>query len=453
MAPGAPSVTGFNDDCPQTAVQVHDAHSLQAYSRKPWASMSYPDSVRTRPWQSLLLLAASTAFSLAALEGAVRVLPFARAPQFDLRWAIRPDSRLGWQNIPGASKRYASGEYAHDVTYNSHGIRGPERGYDKPAGARRIVMLGDSYVDGFSVPRESRVSDVLETQLNGASPGSRTEVLALGVSGYSTDQQLLWLDDEGWRYQPDLVILMFFENDVWFNGEATLGERGKPRFVEEGGALTLSPTLEPLRAELPPPQPTGAAGVEAWLASQSKAYALSKATLQMYPGLRRLGVRLGLRSPVDEMWAAKARMQGELQVYARAPSADVEARWQLTQALLREMGRESRTRGVRFLAFLIPARISVDRDEWNAVRSAMRLSSDDWDPSVVASRFSAMCQAESLECIEPTARFTEVQRGLAAGTALYYKTDGHWNASGHHVAAEILAEWIRDTAPEVGGAK
>ena len=41
-----------------------------------------------------------------------------------------------------------------------------------------------------------------------------------GVSGYSTDQELLWYRNEGIKYETDLVILVIAGNDVGDNDQA-----------------------------------------------------------------------------------------------------------------------------------------------------------------------------------------------------------------------------------------
>jgi len=395
----------------------------------------------------------ATVLSLAAVEVAVRLLPVAAVQRFDLRWSVQPDSLLGWRHLPGASRRFVTAEYSHDITYNAHGIRGPERSYQRPLDVRRIVMLGDSFVDGTSVPEETRVSAKLETLLNDAGLGYRTEVIPLGTNGYSTDQELLSLQTDGWSYEPDLVILMFYENDVWFNGESAQGNSKKPLFVLENGRLRLTGVPVP-----PPDRPStqavnGLQSLTMWIESNSRAYSWTKATIKSNPNLARLAIKLGLSWPEDDIREYRTGLHKELQVWATKPSADIEARWQLTQALLRHMGDEVRAKGARFLAFLIPTRISVYPEEWNTVRSAMGLSIQDWSPAMVASRFVTMCGAESLECLEPTARFIQSAERGRAEARLYYKGDSHWNPNGHNLAAEILAEWIRSNAPDVRRAK
>jgi lysophospholipase L1-like esterase len=83
----------------------------------------------------------------------------------------------------------------------------------KPAGVRRIVMLGDSITFGNSVAWNETFSYVLQQLLNGQAGKTTYEVLNLGVSGYNTTQELATLRDLGLKFSPDLIILNVCLND------------------------------------------------------------------------------------------------------------------------------------------------------------------------------------------------------------------------------------------------
>ena len=44
--------------------------------------------------------------------------------------------------------------------------------------------------------------------------GLQTEVIHAGVSGWGTDQQLLWLWEIGVQYHPDLILLAVYPGNV-----------------------------------------------------------------------------------------------------------------------------------------------------------------------------------------------------------------------------------------------
>ena len=83
--------------------------------------------------------------------------------------------------------------------------------YLKPKGLLRVLVLGDSHTVGFEVDQEDTFASILERELQ--SRGFSAEVLNTGVSGMGTAEQLAFLENEGLRYDPDIVIVAFFAND------------------------------------------------------------------------------------------------------------------------------------------------------------------------------------------------------------------------------------------------
>jgi hypothetical protein len=204
---------------------------------------------------------------------------------------VQYDSLLGWRNIPNARGRMVSDEYARDLEYNERSMRGPVLPYEKPAGTLRVLLLGDSFVDGYTEQLGDRVSEVLQRDLTrGAGPN--VEVIPMGTGGYSTDQELLWLESEGLRYHPDVVVLMFHPNDVWYNTSGRYWRGSKPRFVRVGGKLELE------NVPVPRPDSTSQSGslaqrLNGWVRQNSKIYWLVARTIQNQPRLYGLSVKLG----------------------------------------------------------------------------------------------------------------------------------------------------------------
>jgi tetratricopeptide (TPR) repeat protein len=105
---------------------------------------------------------------------------------------------------------------------NSHGQRDRERTLEKPDGVRRVLLLGDSVVEGYGL----RESETISRQLEDLYGDGATEVLNFGVSAYCTRAEVELLEVKGLRFDPDVVVLVFVENDFDnFNREAfPLGE-------------------------------------------------------------------------------------------------------------------------------------------------------------------------------------------------------------------------------------
>ncbi len=122
------------------------------------------------------------------------------------------------------------------MTINSKGFRGKSIEYarDQNHNRQRMLVLGDSYVWGYGV----NDSEIFTERLGEAMP--KVEIVNAGVSGYSTDQELLLYRNECHKYNPDLVIIVVSENDALGN---LIKEQyviyWKPAFQLKDGTLTL----------------------------------------------------------------------------------------------------------------------------------------------------------------------------------------------------------------------
>lgn len=118
------------------------------------------------------------------------------------------DSKTGLSIlIPNNTFNWIKPCFNNKVTTNSEGFNSLNYPVTKADGVFRIVMLGDSFVEGLQVPLEKSFHSLLEEKLN-ARPDKkyRYEVIPLGHSGNGTYLNLLYLQNYGLKYKPDLVI-------------------------------------------------------------------------------------------------------------------------------------------------------------------------------------------------------------------------------------------------------
>lgn len=83
--------------------------------------------------------------------------------------------------------------------------------YLKRPGELRVLVLGDSHTFGYEVNQQETYAAVTEKLLR--EKGFDATVINAGVSGTGTAEQLVFLEQEGLRYDPDVVVLGFFSND------------------------------------------------------------------------------------------------------------------------------------------------------------------------------------------------------------------------------------------------
>jgi hypothetical protein len=104
---------------------------------------------------------------------------------------------------------------------NSLGHRDNEFGVQKPAGVFRILTIGDANTYGEGVESiDDLYTEVLEDMLNAESALAQErgsliyEVLNVSKIGWEVDDYLLALRDPGLSYEPDLIIIGLYINDI-----------------------------------------------------------------------------------------------------------------------------------------------------------------------------------------------------------------------------------------------
>jgi hypothetical protein len=233
-------------------------------------------------WLSINL--AGIVLLLLAIEGGTRLihLHFPGLPQPGESdrglWAY--DATKGWFHVPGANGvSYLGGPDRGAIRINSLGLRGPDVALEKPDGVVRVLVFGDSFVFGVGVDEEHLFTTQLSHLLNASGTGSY-EVVNMGVSGYSTDQEYLLLEERGLRLHPDVVLLVACDNDFDGNLEDFAYEMYyKPYYVQDAeGRLVLH--------NVPVPRLDRAQQAKVWMARHSNVWNALRSRRSQVPGVR-----------------------------------------------------------------------------------------------------------------------------------------------------------------------
>jgi len=343
--------------------------------------------------------------SLALLEIGVRV-GVGEQPKFPRRVVGAP---FGLRiNEPNARYTHASADVDVEFRINGQGLRADrDYPYAKPPGVRRIVSLGDSYTVGYEVENEETFSQVLEREL--AARGFTVEVLNAGVSGYSTAEQLLYLERELLRYEPDVVLVTFYGNDLVDNSRTGLFR------LEDGALVEVAHDYVPGggTADFLNTNP-----VFNFLSEHSDAFVLAK----------EVATRLAKRRMVEEN-VSNLDQAADAPPAGQGPNPVVVAQRRLAAALFERMYQLTRARGIPLVIQSIPTAVYRTSDSGvTEMRLVELFPLDEFDVQRPGIHFLA---AKPL--LDP-----EVGR-----TLLYYtRSHGHWTPAAHRIAGEALARLV-----------
>jgi hypothetical protein len=338
-----------------------------------------------------LLLAFGSALLLAlALVGA-EVIARACSPDYLLqkRGLHVFSATYGWKPRAGASTTLGGAR----VTLNARGYRGRDVALPRTDGHTRVVVLGDSVAFGLGVSDEETFSSRLDSRSNDI------EVANLAVQGYGPDQALLVLQHDGFRCEPDVVILAFcLANDF---AEAMLavslydGRTPKPSFHLRDEILVLDDT-----------------------GLRQSAARRTLQGLSDYSHLFNRMATLTSRSRPESGQHWRERQEQALHDEGKALAVNL--------ALVRRMDALCRERGIRFLVAVFPDRFSY--------RAKPPL----------AERFLAALQDDGLSVVDFADRFRHLGLRLRR---VALDGQGHLSPLGHAVVSEELEREIKRLAP------
>lgn len=174
------------------------------------SSFIYPQLYAKR--RELLLALTSFTLSLLAAEWGIRVLDPLGISYYEesLRYHLEKisDPVLVYKHAPGLRRTYQGVE----VTTNEWGLR--DRALTpKQADELRILLLGDSVTFGWGVPVEATFGRKLETILS-AQLARPVRTVNTGVGSYNTVQEYAVLKTYADAIEPDLVLLLYVDNDI-----------------------------------------------------------------------------------------------------------------------------------------------------------------------------------------------------------------------------------------------
>lgn len=401
---------------------------------------------------------------LLLLEGMVRAAHLARPPE-NMGWFWRvPDPITGWSLDPEAEGRSYNDVYEYDVTVqvNSRGLRSPESiGYEKPAGVYRILVLGDSFVEAIQVEMEEMFGLQLAGLLN--ERGYRVEVISAGVGGWGNDQELLWLQNEGYKYHPDLILLTIFPRNDFMNNyqpleAANMGANNKPYFLlGPGGELSLHLfPFDPAQAPPPPPRPDVVITPEPvppgplkpvgdwlWRHSALQRWIVPRLRL-LTPRLADKLARIGLIEPgVEQKKLAQPPdyVPISYETYRKTADETWLAAFDLTRAILREFQKEAAGMDAGFAVALANAQEEVYPVFWKKITAAHPvMQGEDWSPEMAHQRILIILDEERIPALDLRPAFRQAY--AENHRFLHYPVDGHWTPAGHALAARQLADFL-----------
>jgi len=188
-------------------------------------------------------------FVLGFLEVLLQAFYFLNAGDFLFRRQLLPvfqvDPIRGYALQPNVEYRHATNEFDYTIFTNAQGYRTsserPVYEYEKGPDTYRVIVMGPSFAFGWGGNYEEIYPTLIGEGLE--VPGKRVEVLNVGTPAQGNVAQSCWFEKEGYKFQPDLVLVTSYGSTVPAAGSGC-PERGvRAEIVVDGMLYGKQPRL------------------------------------------------------------------------------------------------------------------------------------------------------------------------------------------------------------------
>jgi hypothetical protein len=324
----------------------------------------------------------------------------------------------------GCTARIKNAEGAWvEMHYNECGYRSPHPCGPKPAGTRRIVVMGTSIAEGLFIPADEQLATRLErdlTRLCGA-PVEAQNVATLSL----TAEQQPSVMPEVLRLEPDAIILPFAPYDL-----NAFDAQPPQSVVAADSAPAAPPPSAPVVAAAPPaaaPRPRGFSPLTRIRLLTRDSRALLVAQHFMF---------------ANEALLIRAYQMGQEDDALHVPlTPRFVRRYAGVEAMLREMNTGLASRHTPLVVVPVPNRIQ-------AALTSHAVQLPGIDPYAFARELTLAATRAGVRSADPFAAFA----GTPHAERLYYVIDGHPTPDAHAIlAAAVVRALLADTASAFAG--
>ena len=347
---------------------------------------------------------------------------------------------------PNFSQWRHNQEFNYLFQTNDAGLREAPLPRTKPLGETRIFVVGDSFTEGMGIANEARFTNRLTASLS-ASSGHTVRFINGGLSGSGPRAYLEVAQHIGPSYEIDGLLVCLYANDVsnmnrsrwsWharklrtlFPTIATLVKKIKRDRNHQTTTKTQTSDFISQIANHARKKGIAVERIDHWRVNLPPDLLKAAQQQRLNPGI----LAFPLLKPnyyTHALDGAGSDGQGKMTNYFSALDALV----QIGQA-----------QGIPVAFVYIPSAFQYDPirhqsgEPWGVLGGKVRA---EWlrEDALIQQRLKAWSTQRQVAFLDLTPHFRQaVQEGAARMT---FEIDDHWNSKGHHLAATVMGDWLR----------
>lgn len=324
---------------------------------------------------------------------------------------------LSWQFKPNSRGQMVAASF--NVTYkiNSLGMRDKSRNLTKERNTKRILVLGDSFTEGFSVEQNQTFVYLLEEILN--KQNKKVEIWNAGVDGYAPDTEYVYLKNNIAIIKPDMVLLAVYVGNDFMDIVRNSWEVDKeylPIKITSNIMYVKDNQLRLINNKINPYNPAFRTYLNIFLLRFSHLYVFLNNKLKNihYSDYREI-------SPF----------------IVESEQYNTTENWMKMKNLLNATNQIIKNHNSEFIVVIIPDRLQGNDYEWKQFEKQYKKQ----NPSrrLVQANLIKLCNDLNISCIDLLPEF-EKNQDLQLYNLI---TDIHFNENGHKITSQILSEQIK----------
>ncbi len=356
-----------------------------------------PTPNRRSGWHKLFPLFAILLSLLAAAvigEGALRLAGYSPTNVNPLKSFHVFDPTLGWRGRKLYTARFKRPDFDVLIAHNAAGFRKQVNLDAKTNQApHRVFVFGDSFVWGWGVGQ----GEVFTDRMNLLLPSYSVHNYGIDGVGTVVEYQLFSTEVRKLVRPDDVVMLMFCNNDYTDNVD-----RKKLHAEALNGEVKVVNPAKPLTTP-----------AEDWIKSHSY-----------------LCNYIWYRADLYRLTRVNRKQEDEK---LGRTIAETDERYAVTKYFLAKFQADCEAAKARFIVVHIPAQVELF--ESRTERPNKRANE-----TALGETLFSITRGLHIETVDLVPSF--LARKKKTGETLTYKTDGHWNRTGHQAAAELLSEYL-----------
>lgn len=279
----------------------------------------------------------------------------------------------------------------------------------------RVFFFGDSYTDAWSIPDQSVYMKVLERDFL-----KKTEVAGFGASDFGTLQEFLTYFHKAKRFSPKLVVLQFLPLNDFVNNELHFAEKNQ----------ALGDSLRPYM--LPSGEITYLHPWQKWLRDHSHLFLTADSSIRAWLWSR----------PQKEIPCPPERG-----LFVRKKTAEWQQAIATTKRIIENFRNETEKNAAKFAIVSFPSSVEVSDDVWKDVQTSIHQCYGEAEYSRFEGEELIKTIAKDLKIpflnLRPS--FTKAAKKRES----LFISDGHFNETGHALAAKTMAPFLQKLVPNL----